>query len=226
MVRQAIQQSRDGCGIGKDGVPVLEGFVGGDQNRSTFVAAIDDLIKKVGRGSVIGKVTDFVNGEQMRLGVVIEFASQHLRRIAMKIGQDFRRRAEQHGEAGLKSGVGDIFSDHGFAEAIGAHQDEVAAFRNKVEREGSFDGGAIDFLGPVPVEVGDRLEAVDAGTLNAPFQRSARTFLDFRAREFFQQQLRRPAGFGGAGDKVIQILCRRGQAELKKMGVEIRCRFQ
>ena len=61
----------------------------------------------------------------------------------------------------LSSGMRNILGNHCFAQTVGAHQDEVAGFGDEVQCESPFDRGAIDFLGPVPIEVGHGFEALD-----------------------------------------------------------------
>jgi len=136
----------------------------------------------------------------------------------MQIGEDVGSGTKQDGVAGLKGCVSDILDHHGFAQAIGAHEDEVAGFRDEVQGESPFDGGAIDFLGPVPIEVGHRAEAADASHAQTTFQGAARAFSDFSAGEFFQDQLRRPTGLDGARQEIIQGVSGGVKAELEQLG--------
>ena len=103
----------------------------------------------------------------------------------MQIGEDVGSGTKQDGVAGLKGSVSDILGHHGFAQAIGAHEDEVAGFGNEVQGKSPFDGGAVDFAGPAPIEVGHGAEATDASHTQSTFQGAARAFLDFRPGEFF-----------------------------------------
>jgi hypothetical protein len=64
-------------------------------------------------------------------------------------------------------GVGDGLGDHRLAKALPRDQDDVARRGEEVEREDSLDGGAIDALGPGPVEVTHRGEAADAAAQQA-----------------------------------------------------------
>ena len=69
MVSEAIQQSGNASGIGKNLVPFLEGSVGSDNHGTLLVAAVDDLVEKVCGVVVVGEVGQFVNAEQMGPGI-------------------------------------------------------------------------------------------------------------------------------------------------------------
>ncbi len=120
MVSEPIEQCRNAGGVGKDGIPVLEGTIGGDQNRAAFIAAIDDLVKQIGGG------------------------------------------AKQNAVAGGDGGVGDVLGKECFTEAIGSDQNEIARLGDEIESQSAFDQIAVDFGGPAPVEIGERLKAADA----------------------------------------------------------------
>ena len=105
------------------------------------------------------------------------------------------------GESGL---VGEVLGDHGLAEAVGAEQNEVAALLDEVEGQGALDDVALDLLGPVPVEVGDGLEAADAGALEASLEAAPRTFGQLEADDLLDDLARREAALGGAGQEVLE----------------------
>ncbi len=92
----------------------------------------------------------------------------------MEIGKDLGGGAEHHAVASLKGGVGDVFRDHRFPQTVGTHQDEIASFGNEVQCQGALDDGTVDFLGPVPLEVGDGFEAADMRALEAAFEGTTR----------------------------------------------------
>ena len=61
MVKEAI---KDGGGDGaiavEDSGPLFKGFVGGDDDRTAFVALTDDLEEQVGSALIDGQVADLV----------------------------------------------------------------------------------------------------------------------------------------------------------------------
>jgi hypothetical protein len=81
----------------------------------------------------------------------------------MQILQQCRGGTKQHRMAGQHRGVTDILRDHRFAQAVAAHQDQVAAFLEKVQSQGAIEDVAFDFRRPGPIEVGQGLEALDPG---------------------------------------------------------------
>ena len=64
VVGQAIDQSYGARGVGEDGVPVLEGQIGGDEQGAVLVAAADELEEQVGGPCVVGEISQFVAHEQ------------------------------------------------------------------------------------------------------------------------------------------------------------------
>lgn len=66
VVEQSVE---DGGGqyavVFEDAGPVLEGFVGGEQQGAPLVACADDLEEQVGSGFVDGQVSDFTEDEQV-----------------------------------------------------------------------------------------------------------------------------------------------------------------
>ena len=113
-----------------------------------------------------------------------------------------------------------FLSDHGLAQAVAADQDEVTAFGKEVQRQSPFDNIPFDLGGPGPFEVGHGFESLDAGQTLTPFQTAARAFGDFRQRELFQDLVRRPASFGGAGQEIIQLRGQGTQTDLLELSVQ------
>ena len=73
-----------------------------------------------------------------------------------------------------------------FPQAIGSNQHEVAGLGEEVQRQGDLDQGAVDLVGPVPVEVSHRFEPAEAGLSEAAFEAATSEFLGFRGGDFFQ----------------------------------------
>src|SRR5208282_6458457 len=202
MMGEAVEQRGDAGGVGEDGIPFLEGFVGSQDHGIAFVAVVDDFEQQVGGVGVIGQVTDFVKHEQAGAGVETELAATPGGGIPVQVGEQVGDGAEQGGVAGQDGSVGDIFGNQGFAQAGRAAQDQVAAAGEEVEGEGAFDQGAVDFLGPAPLEIRDRFEAAQPGLRETAFQAAAGGGFRFGTSDFFQQLAGAPAPGGGAGYQV------------------------
>ena len=63
VVGESVDEGDGARGIGEDGVPVLEGQVGGDEQGAVLVAAADELEEEVGGASVVGEVSELVADE-------------------------------------------------------------------------------------------------------------------------------------------------------------------
>ncbi len=65
-----------------------------------------------------------------------------------------------------------VLGDHGFADTVGADQDDVGGLLEEVQGEQLIEELAIDFFGPGVIEVGDGFELEEArvaeATLEAP----------------------------------------------------------
>ena len=123
----------------------------------------------------------------------------------MQVFQQRRRGTEQHRTAREHGRVADVLSDHRLAEAVAAHQDQVARFAQKIERQSTLDHVTFDFRRPVPVEVGHGFEAFDAGVSKPPLHAAARALIGFSAHELLDELLRRPAVFRRPCQKVVQV---------------------
>jgi hypothetical protein len=105
---------------------------------------------------------------------------------------------------GEHGGMGDVFGNHGLAQAIAADNHPVARLAEEIQGERAFDQGAIDFLRPRPFEVGQGFEAAQAGLSETAFQAAAGEVQGFRTGDFFQQLARAPVLSRGAGQQVIE----------------------
>src|ERR1019366_2874202 len=118
MVGQAVEERGDAGGVGEDGVPILEGFIGRQEDGITLVTVVDDFKEQVGGVGVISKVATFVNDQQGGAGVEAELAAAQAGGIALQIGEQIGGGAEENGVAGEHGGMGDIFGNHGLAQPI------------------------------------------------------------------------------------------------------------
>jgi hypothetical protein len=74
VVEQAVEHGGGDGGVAvEDAGPLLEGFVGGQDDGAALVAGADDLEEQVGSALVDGQVADFVEDEQGRVGVFAQF---------------------------------------------------------------------------------------------------------------------------------------------------------
>ncbi len=67
------------------------------------------------------------------------------------------------------------------------------------------DGGAVDALGPGPVEVAHGGEAAEAAAGQATLEAAARALLLLALDEMLEELGRAPAAFGGEGDDIVEV---------------------
>ena len=151
------------------------------------------------------------------LAVGAQFAAAAFGTLAVQLFEQRRSGAKQHGMPGEHGGVADVLSDHGFAQTVAAHQNQVQSRAHKIERQSALDHLAFDLGGPGPIEVGHGLEAFDAADAQTALQAAARAFGGLGLHQLFQDLASGPAGLGGAGDEVIQLRGHGAQADLLEL---------
>ena len=67
-MKDTVEDSGCNGDVGKDLVPLGEGFVGGKDGRGLFITSGNELKEQVGPLDIHGKVTDLVNDEHPVLG--------------------------------------------------------------------------------------------------------------------------------------------------------------
>lgn len=61
VLHEAVDQGRHAGSTWEQGTPVLEGQVGGDEQRALFVAPADDVEEEVGRALVTGQIAQLID---------------------------------------------------------------------------------------------------------------------------------------------------------------------
>ena len=207
VVGEAVDECDGTGGIGKDGVPVLEGEVGGDQQGAVLVAAADELEEEVGGSGVVGEVAEFVDQEQCGPRVVPETAFEGAGSfLAVEVEEEVGGGGEESGVASEDGLVGDVLCEHGLAEALGPDEDDVLAAGEEVEREDSFEDGAFECGRPVPVPIGEGLEAPESCAGETALDASALPVFELGGDEVFEQYGGAPALAGGVGDAVVEVV--------------------
>jgi hypothetical protein len=117
--------------------------------------------------------------------------------------EHFRGGEETDGGSGEDGLVGEIAGDERLADAVGSDEDDIGHRVEPVEAEKVFDLGAVDFLGPAPVEISQGFEGADACAPCAAFKASADALLLFPG-----EQLRQPGlvpGLVPVGEKPVKL---------------------
>ena len=142
--------------------------IGRDRGGLAPVAARDDLAQQVGMAVGVGEIAALVHDEQTRAGIDREAMAQG--RVAVGAGRLVERPCgarERHGVAGAHGAIGDVARRHRLARAVGADPDRMGRGAQEVQPHRLLDGRALALGGPLPVEVGRRLEAPEVGVTRA-----------------------------------------------------------
>ena len=129
--------------------------------------------------------------------------------------------AKQDGKAFEDGLVGDVFGQQSLTDAVGSEEDEVSTLAYEVESQRAFDQGPIDFLGPVPVEVGNGLEGAEPAVDAAPFEGSSGAVGSFGAQDFLEECSGSEPILSGPGEQIVEGAGGGSQAEGLQLGGEI-----
>ena len=119
----------------------------------------------------VRQVAHLVDEQQIGRGVVANaLAQQGVAVQRRQIAQQLPGGGEQHRLALDERLVGEVAGQHRFAHTVGADQHHVGGIQHERQRHQFLHRGAVALLGPIPVEVGQRLEAPDVGRAQLPLQ--------------------------------------------------------
>ena len=133
---------------------------------------------------IVGEVANLIDGEQGGAWVVAEAALEGAGGLlAIEIEQQVRGGDEARAVAGQDDLMDDVLGKHRLAEALGADQEDVLGAVEEVEGEDAFERGPVERGRPVPVPIGDRLEAAETGGGEPAFDTAAPALLELGGDE-------------------------------------------
>ena len=222
MVEEAVENGGgDGAIAVEDGRPLLEGFVGGEDNGAAFVALAQDLEEQVGAALIDGQVAEFIEDEQSRGKIAFEFGLESAVDLSGAQGvDDIDGVGEEDAVALLAGAVAEGGGEMGFAEADQAEEDDIGFFLDEAQAEEVLDLEAIDLFGPVPAEGFEGFEdgkarGLDAAGHGAVLAREGFAFDE--AVEVIEMTPVFAGGFGGGGAEVFFEV---GQLEVVEAVIE------
>ena len=173
-MQQPIDEGDHAAGIGEDLIPFAEHFVGRQDNGTLLLITTGDhLEEQIGVVCVVGEIADFVNGEQPWAGVAAQPACERGGGVlGGEVVQHFGGEGKAGGVAVQYCLVGEVFEQHGFAQAVGTDEHHVGGFADEGEREQLLDQAAVALGRPGPVEVGDRFEGAQPAVIETAFERA------------------------------------------------------
>jgi len=187
-VDKAIDQGGGAGGAGHDAGPVAEAEIGCDDGCGALVAAGDDREQQVGLAVGEGHVAEFVDDQEMRAAVAPEAAAEAA--VAVDGGEFGQHRGgvgEADGVAADQGLVGEVGGDGGLSGAARPDQDDVGRGGDEVGGHQARDGAAVAAARPGPVEVGERLEARQAGLGGSPREAARAPLLLLPGDDAFEQ---------------------------------------
>ena len=171
VMQEAVQDGGgDGAVVVEHRGPLLEGFVGRQNNRTPFVALADDLEEEVGPVLIDRQIPELVQEQKFRGQIALELAFEQAAFLGgSQVVDDADGVGKEDGVAFLAGRVAQGGGQMGFAQADIAQQHDVGFVREELEAKEVLDRQPVDFLGPVPAELFEGFEHREAGSLDAAF---------------------------------------------------------
>ncbi len=156
VVQDTVEDGRGQRGVVVEDVrPVLVGSVGRDHRGTLFVALAEHLEKQIRAEFVDRQVSEFVDHQQRRARVTAQFRAQALRGLRRREGvDDIDGSREEYGVPLFAGVAAERRGQVGLAHADAPDEDDVGMVFEEGHPEKVLDLGAVDFLGPAPVEAG------------------------------------------------------------------------
>jgi len=166
-VDEAIRDGRSSGCVVKEGAPVFESEVCGDDGGGAEVSAIEDLVEEVCASGIETQVTEFVDDEEVGGCPCRKASLQGIPLLAgdevvdeVCGGDEANAISPQAGE--LSDGVGEVC----FADPGGADKDAVCLVFDKLQSGCAHDDFPVDGFGVVEIEGVEASEWKDGGAFN------------------------------------------------------------
>jgi hypothetical protein len=151
MLGEAINERAQARDVVKDGAPLLERRIGGDDDRLRLVPSADDVKEQIGGAAVAGHIAELVEAQHIGGGVAAKsWLGGGVRLLAQQSREGGGEGAEADGISAAERAQAEILRAVGLAEAGLSAQEEVFSTANEVE-------GGVELLGePDIAKVSDR----------------------------------------------------------------------
>ena len=165
-MEQAVQHSRgDGGIVVEEARPVFVRLIGGDDGRTFFIAAADDLEEEIGAGFVDGQVSQLIENQPSWSQELLEFAFKPALGLGGAQGvEGLDGGGKEHRVALEAGGMAQSGGQRGFAQADAADKDHAGFVLEEGPPEEVLHLGLIDLFGPAPVEL---FQSLDDGEASA-----------------------------------------------------------
>ena len=214
MLSESVDESADAGGAWKDGAPLFEGEIGGDNRGPSFVAPAHDVVEEVGGSTVAREIAEFVENQDVGSGVAFEPSFDGGQRfLPEKVCQHGGECREADSFALFDGMQRDILGEHGFSDAALAAEEDVFATSHEVEPEQKLIESAVDGAGMIPIERVERANRSESCCSSATSEVSGITFTCFQSHELFDDLGRAEAALGGVNEPGSECVARSADAD-------------
>ena len=154
VMKESIQhRGGDGAVAIEDGRPLLESFVGSDDEGTALISLTDDLEKKVGSALIYGEVADLIQQKQRRSQIAFKFGFKDPVGLSGAQGvDDIDGISKQDAIAVLAGSVGECCGQVSFAQTNQTKEDHIGFLLDEAQSEKILDLESSDVFWPVPTE--------------------------------------------------------------------------
>ena len=125
-MHQSIHDGDHTGRVGEHLVPLTKGSVGGHNRWLEFIALIDDVEQQIRMATAVGELTDFIDHQHLRMGVVFQSAPQGVVTILCRQVPEHLGGVDEQRAVSLHDGVmHKVLCDGRFSDAVGSYQNDV-----------------------------------------------------------------------------------------------------
>ena len=173
VVQKTVQHGAgQGAVVVEDFGPVFIRLVGRDDGRTSFIPLAEHLEEQVRADFIDRQISQFIDQNQTGVQVFPEFGIEAVSGLGRRqIVDDVDGGGEEHGMTREAARIGQRRRQVGLAEASAAHEYDIGLILEKGEAKEILHLGAVDFLGPGPIELFEGFQDGKAGRLDTALGR-------------------------------------------------------
>jgi hypothetical protein len=198
VMEQPVEDGTGGGHVAQKFSPFFDGTIGGHQGGAVFIATHNDLQEDLAAFWRQDLEPHVVNDKQIGLEVFSQQAAlAGLGSLEGELAHQIEDRAVEHQETGLDGFDSDGLSEMAFAHAGRANKERITLLADKMTGGQFVDARAIDGRIEGEVEVVQRADLAEVGSILTPGDGALLAHVDLVLENDFQElMVRKSAGFG------------------------------
>lgn len=203
VVAEAIQRALRQDRVFEQRDPLFDGAIAGEDGRGPAVAFEDDLVDIAGLGQVEPAQAEVIDDQQIGSQKATD---RSLPRVVGLGLEQFEQHPvspqEEDAVAGATGGMTEAAGEQGLSDADRSDEEDILRALEEAEAEEIADAMAIEGHGRVPVEVFQRTDLLEVGSLEADGEVVLFSAVDFILEDQLQEVRRAQFRLGGIGHPI------------------------